>query len=175
MAASAIAQSDAEPFKGNLSNDEYRVYINFDFHGSGINVPGHEILGQLPGYLAKQRNSFYWLITSAKIVGKDKAEIELINDYGSEDLTATLTIKDDSTYVLTQGDGSALKVPNDGKWHRKAATKTRFKEEMSPTSPGGATPRTAPSPACMPHCLPRGFTTCRRNSPSRAIRTSRHP
>lgn len=118
MATSAMAQSDAEPFKGNLSNDEYKVYINFDFHGSGINVPGHEILGQLPGYLAKQRNSFYWLITSAKIVGKDKAEIELINDYGSEDLKATLTIKDDSTYVLTQCDGSALKVPNDGKWQK---------------------------------------------------------
>ena len=55
MAASAIAQSDAEPFKGNLSNDEYKVYINFDFHGSGINVPGHEILAAgIPCQATKQ-------------------------------------------------------------------------------------------------------------------------
>lgn len=123
----AVAQDDATPFKGNISNDEYKVYINFDFHGDGINVPAHEVFGPLPGYLAKQRNSFYWLITSAKIVGKHKAEIEMINDYGSEDLKATLTMKDDSTFVLTQEDGNPLKVPNDGKW-QKLPKKLEFKK-----------------------------------------------
>ena len=42
----------------------------------------------------------------------------LINDPGSDDLTATLTIKNDTTYVLKQGKGSTLKVPNKGKWQK---------------------------------------------------------
>jgi hypothetical protein len=78
-------------------------------------VPGQDLFGQLPGYLGKKNNSFAWLITSAKING-DKAKLQLINDYGSEDLTATLTRKNDSIYVLKQESGSTLKVPNKGKW-----------------------------------------------------------
>jgi hypothetical protein len=42
----------------------------------------------------------------------------MINDYGSEDLTATLTAENDSLYVLKQIDGSTLKVPNNGKWQK---------------------------------------------------------
>ena len=45
-----------------------------------------------------------------------KATLSLINDYGSEDLTATLTMKNDSTFTLRQDDGSTLKVPDKGKW-----------------------------------------------------------
>ena len=40
----------------------------------------------------------------------------MINDYGSEDLTATLTAENDSVYVLKQIEGSTLKIPNNGKW-----------------------------------------------------------
>ena len=46
------------------------------------------------------------------------AELVIINDTGSDDLTATLTIKNDTTYVLKQGKGSTLKVPNKGKWQK---------------------------------------------------------
>jgi hypothetical protein len=46
----------------------------------------------------------------------------MINDYGSEDLTASLTIKDDSIYVLRQEDGSTLKVPKNGKWQKLPKT-----------------------------------------------------
>ncbi len=126
-AVAAAAQDAQKPFCGTLSNDEYNVYLTIDFHSEGISVPGHEILGKLPGYLAKRRNSFYWLVTSARLSGKRKAELELINDYGSEDLEATLTQKDDSTFVLTQGDGSTLKVPNNGKW-QKLPKKLEFKK-----------------------------------------------
>ena len=78
-----------------------------------------------PGYLGKKHNSFCWLITSSKIDG-EKAELQMINDYGSEDLTATLTVENDSLYVLRQVEGSTLKVPKDGKW-QKLPSKLVFK------------------------------------------------
>lgn len=112
------AQDAAKPFKGYLYNDEYEVYLQIDFEGEGIEVPNHEIFGLLPGYLGKQRNNFFWLITSAEIKRNNYAELSLINDYGSEDLTATLTLQNDTTYVLRQTDGSPLKVPNKGKWQK---------------------------------------------------------
>ena len=47
-----------------------------------------------------------------------KAELEMVNDTGSDDLRATLEQKDDSTYVLRQGNGSTIKVPNNNKWQK---------------------------------------------------------
>lgn len=112
------AQDEGKTFKGFFHNEEYSVYLRINLHDNDVDVPNHEIFGQLPGYLGKDRNSFYWLITSAKIKNERKAELSLINDYGSEDLTATLTKQNDSTFVLKQEDGSALKVPNKGKWQK---------------------------------------------------------
>jgi hypothetical protein len=109
------AQTNNEPFRAYLSNNEYDVFLRINFYEQDVNVPGQDLLGQLPGYLGKKNNSFAWLITSAKING-NKAKLQLINDYGSEDLTATLTRKNDSIYVLKQESGSTLKVPNKGKW-----------------------------------------------------------
>ena len=51
-----------------------------------------------------------------------KATLQLINDFGSEDLTATLTRKNDSIYVLRQGDGNPIKVPSKGKWQKLPKT-----------------------------------------------------
>jgi len=112
------AQDEGKAFKGLFHNDEYSVYLRINLHDNDVDVPNHEIFGQLPGYLGKDRNNFYWLITSAKIKNGRKAELSLINDYGSEDLTATLTKQNDSTLVLRQEDGSTLKVPNKGKWQK---------------------------------------------------------
>lgn len=109
------AQSNNTPFRAYLSNNEYNVFLRINFYEQDITVPGQDLFGQLPGYLGKKNNSFAWLITSAKING-DKAKLQLINDYGSEDLTATLTRKNDSIYVLKQESGSTLKVPNKSKW-----------------------------------------------------------
>lgn len=117
-AITCAAQEVNKPFKKYLRNDEYGVYIRINLHDSDISVPNHEIYGQLPGYLGKDHNSFFWVITSAKVVNGKKAELDLINDYGSEDLTATLTVKNDTTYILRQEDGSTLKVPNKGKWQK---------------------------------------------------------
>ena len=109
------AQSNNTPFRAYLSNNEYNVFLRINFYEQDVNVPGQDLFGQVPGYLGKKNNSFAWLITSAKING-DKAKLQLINDYGSEDLTATLTRKNDSIYVLKQESGSTLKVPNKSKW-----------------------------------------------------------
>ncbi len=112
---SVKAQSNNTPFRAYLSNNEYDVFLRINFYEQDITVPGQDLFGQVPGYLGKKNNSFAWLITSAKING-DKAKLQLINDYGSEDLTATLTRKNDSIYVLKQESGSTLKVPNKSKW-----------------------------------------------------------
>jgi len=111
------AQNTQRPFQANLYNDEFQVVMKINFYDQNITVPGQELYGLLPGYLAKKYNSFSWVITSAKVKG-NKAQLALINDYGSEDLTATLMQKNDSIYILKQETGSSLKVPNNGKWQK---------------------------------------------------------
>ena len=115
------AQETGGPFRAYLINKEYSVFLRIDFDQESISVPGQDLYGKLPGYLSKQHNSFCWLITSAEVDG-NKATLQMINDYGSEDLTATLTAESDSVYVLKQIDGSTLKVPNNGKWQKLPKT-----------------------------------------------------
>jgi hypothetical protein len=71
--------------------------------------------------LYKKSNTFCWLIISAEVKG-NTATLQMINDYGSEDLTATLTAESDSIFVLKQIDGGTLKVPNNGKWQKLPKT-----------------------------------------------------
>lgn len=115
------AQEADGPFRAYLINKEYNVFLRIDFYQESISVPGQDLYGKLPGYLSKQHNSFCWLITSAE-VDDNKATLQMINDYGSEDLTATLTAESDSVYVLKQIDGNTLKVPNNGKWQKLPKT-----------------------------------------------------
>jgi len=96
--------------------------MDIDFYDQCISVPGQELYGELPGYLGKKNNSFCWVITSAEVKDNKTARISLINDYGSEDLNAELTLKNDSVYVLKQLDGSTLKVPKNGKWMKLPKT-----------------------------------------------------
>lgn len=117
----SVAQNDSTTFRAYLINNEYDVYLRINFYEQNIEVPGQELYGQLPGYLGKRHNSFCWLITSAKVMG-ETAELSLINDYGSEDLKATLTQKSDSVYILKQQEGSTLKVPKNGKWQKLPKT-----------------------------------------------------
>ena len=119
LTISAFAQqNDSTTFRAYLYNNEYEVYLNINFYDEDIKVPGQELYGTLPGYLVKKNNSFCWVITSAKIKDKKTATMNLINDYGSEDLTATLTRKNDSIYILKQESGSTLKVPKNNKWQK---------------------------------------------------------
>ena len=115
------AQSNNGPFRAYIYNNEFDVYLRINFYEQNITVPGQDLYGQVPGYLGKKNNSFAWIITSATIKG-DKAHLAIINDYGSEDLTATLTRKNDSIFILKQEAGSTLKVPNKGKWQKLPKT-----------------------------------------------------
>ena len=115
--ALSYAQSENQVFKGFLHNDEYGVYLRINLYEQDILIPGQELLGTLPGFLGKDNNSFCWPIVSAEVKGK-KATLQMVNDYGSEDLEATLTRQNDSIFVLKQGKGSTIKVPANGKWQK---------------------------------------------------------
>ena len=118
---SAQAQKDDRAFKTYLYNDEYEVFLRINFYDKDIKIAGQELYGDLPGYLGRHRYNFYWPVVKAD-VKKNKATLTMVNDYGSEDLAAQLIQLDDSTYELKQLNGSALKVPNKGKWQKLPKT-----------------------------------------------------
>ena len=105
-----------QSFKGKIFNSEYDIYINMDLVNSNIIVPQQEIFGEIPGFLGDNKDSRKWLFTEAKINAENRATISIINDYGSEDLTATLQILNDTTYILIQESGSSIKVARNRKW-----------------------------------------------------------
>ena len=111
-------QTDSTAFRAYLYNNEYEVYLRINLYDEDIKVPGQELYGTLPGYLGKKNNSFCWVVTSARIKDSKTATLDMINDYGSEDLTATLIRKNDSIYILKQESGSTLKVPKNSKWQK---------------------------------------------------------
>ena len=118
LTTALYAQNAQKPFHAYLINKYYEIYLNINFYEQDITVPGQELYGQLPGYLGKERNSFCWVITSAKLKDEHTAEAAFINDYGSEDFTARLTQLNDSTYEFRHLNGSTLKVPKNGKWQK---------------------------------------------------------
>ena len=111
----SFAQKDSKIFKGYLSNNEYEVYLQINFYQNDIKVPGQEIFGTIAGFLGDRKDSRKWLITDAAIEGKT-AHLSIINDYGSEDLTADLTLESDGTYSLKQIAGSNIKIARNRKW-----------------------------------------------------------
>jgi len=110
-----MAQTDSTLFKGKITNKEYDVYMNIDFYHKNLKVPGQELFGEMPGYFGDRRDSRKWLITDADIEGKT-AHLSIINDYGSEDLTADLIALPDGSYKLQQKEGSNLKIARNRKW-----------------------------------------------------------
>ena len=121
MSAALYAQKEQRPFHAYLYNKEYEIYLQINFYDQDVTVPGQELYGQLPGYLGKERNSFCWVITTAKLKDSHTAEASFINDYGSEDFKARITQQNDSVYEFKHLDGSALKVPKNGKWQKLPA------------------------------------------------------
>ena len=109
-------EKDTATFKGYLYNQQYDVYIRMDFYHNNISVPFQEIYGEMPGYFGDKQDGRKWLFTNATIKDRHTAVIQIVNDYGSEDLTATLKQMNDSTYELHQDKGSTLKIARKRKW-----------------------------------------------------------
>lgn len=118
MAVSSVAQNkQAQPFKGIIGNAEYKIYIQMNLYDNNITVQGQEIFGELPGFIGDSIDSRKWLFTTAR-VKNNTARLEVTNDYGSEDLVATLTRNKDNTYTLKQVEGSNLKIARNRKWQK---------------------------------------------------------
>lgn len=115
VALGGYAQTDSI-FKGYLYNEEYKVFIRMNFYENNVVSMRQEIFGELPGYLGHDADGREWLFTSAEIIGKTEARIEITNDYGSEDLTAVLSVNKDGGYVLRQKAGSRIKIAVNRKW-----------------------------------------------------------
>ncbi len=111
------SQNDDKDFQAYLYNKEYDVFLKIDFYDESITIPGQELYGSLPGYIGKRKNNFCWVITSADVKGKS-AILNMINDFGSEDLVASLTRQNDSLYIFRQEEGSSLKMAQNGKWQK---------------------------------------------------------
>lgn len=109
------ANTDSTTFKGRIDNDEYQVYIVMDFYKRNIVCPRQEIFGQNPGYFGAKRDTRKWIIEDTD-VKKNTAHLVIINDYGSEDLEANLTLNHDGTYTLERTEGSTIKIVVNGKW-----------------------------------------------------------
>lgn len=112
------ADKDSTTFKGYLYNQKYDVFIVMDFYNNNVTVPQQEIYGAMSGYFGDSKDGRKWLFTSATIKNGKTAEIQIINDYGSEDLTATLTTDDGKNFKLRQGKGSTLKIARNRKWQK---------------------------------------------------------
>lgn len=110
------ATNDSATFTGHLYNKEYNVYIQMDFYHNNVMVPHQEVFGEMPGYFGDNQDARKWLFTDAEITSPTSAIISIINDYGSEDLTASLTKKNHNVYILKQLDGSTIKIARNHKW-----------------------------------------------------------
>lgn len=122
------SEQASQYFKGKIYNSQYDIYIHMDFINSSIIVPQQEIFGEIPGYLGDNKDSRKWLITNATITSDGKASLSIINDYGSEDLEATLQMLNDTTYILLQESGSTIKLARNRKWV-KLPQKITFKKD----------------------------------------------
>lgn len=120
MVSVAFAQEqsavDTTTFRGHFYNKEYNVYIRMNAYRADIIVPGQEVYGELPGFFGDNQDARKWLFTAIEVTTPTTATLQVINDYGSEDLEATFTRKDDGTFELKQGEGSTMKIARDRKW-----------------------------------------------------------
>ena len=115
-------ESQERPFKAYLYNDELKIYMQINLYDKNIMVPGQDVYGQLDGYIGSRQGSGLWLITSSTVKNSRTAELDIINDYGSEDFTATLRLNADGSYTLKRNGGSTMKFAVRGKWQKIGAT-----------------------------------------------------
>lgn len=107
--------NDSTTFQGHLENTEYQVWMDINFNKKNILVPNQEIFGEVPGYFGAKRDTRKWIISDVTI-SENSATLTIINDYGSEDLTARLTYAPDGSYILEQLSGSTIRIVVNKKW-----------------------------------------------------------
>lgn len=104
-------------FCGKVYNSDYGVWLDINLYEETVDIPGQDVLGKVFGYLKKATDSRVWIVMSVKFSDNGKkATLEMVNDYGSEELVATLTLGSDGSYTLKQEEGSIIKVADKGKW-----------------------------------------------------------
>lgn len=118
VADTKSGKTDSTAFRAHIYNKEYDVSMHVNFYDQDIVVPGMDLFGPLPGYLTNGHSIFCWLITESELQDDRTAHLVLVNESGSEDLTASLTCDNDSTYTLKQLKGSTLKVLKGKKWQK---------------------------------------------------------
>ena len=92
------------------------MFLKINFVDNNVVPDGQELFGELSGFFGAKRDPRQWLITKASVTGKKSAKLNIINDYGSEDLTATLSYDGNGTYTLKQESGSRIKIAVNRKW-----------------------------------------------------------
>ncbi len=112
------AAADSTTWIGTLYNKEYNVYFRIDFYHQNVTIPGQSIFGEMPGYFGDYNDGRKWLITNVTIDKHGIAHLAITNDYGSEDLEATMEKDSDGKYIFTQGSGSDMKIARKGKWQK---------------------------------------------------------
>ena len=123
-----VTSNDSIAYIGTFHNNEYNVYIKINFIDKDILVPGQEILGELDGYFGSTQSSHIWPITSSEVEG-NTAKIEVINNYGSEDFTASIILKDNNTLEFKHLKGSTFKFPVNKKWQKLPSKLTFIRKE----------------------------------------------
>lgn len=118
VAALQVAAQEARPFDTTIHNKEYKIYIKMDLYDKDITVPGQDVLGEMDGYFGSTQSRSMWMIVSSRLIDERTAEIEVANDYGSEDFIAVLKVEKDGTYSYKKKDGSTLKFAVNGKWQK---------------------------------------------------------
>lgn len=106
----------AQALKGYYYNEEYQLYLRINADSQDIVVPGQDIYGELTGYFGTKRDGRLWLITEMERIDSNKIEISVINDYGSEDFTATLSEDDHQVITMKHQKGSTFKIVVDRKY-----------------------------------------------------------
>lgn len=116
------AAQEKRPFDTTISNDEHKIQIRMNLYEKDVNVPGQDVLGAVDGYISSSQSRTTWIIVASRITGKHTAEIDVVNDYGSEDFTATIKQNSDGTYSYNKKKGSTLKFAVKGKWQKLPGT-----------------------------------------------------
>jgi len=112
------AAQEKRPFDVTISNDKHKIYIKMNLYDKDIIVPRQDVLGPVDGYIGSSQSRNTWIIVASRITGSSTAEIDVINDYGSEDFTAVIKLNHDGTYSYRKKGGSTLKFGVRGKWQK---------------------------------------------------------